>query len=112
MEMLSRILAGLYLLLPPLAAAVVAWRSRRSHYNRATRGFVLTCGSGAVLGTALTLIYAAAGGGRAPFGQIALTSYVCIGILCLLKGLSWLLKEGAERLLRVRVPVEQRGGGW
>src|SRR3954469_1875195 len=108
LELLSRILAGLYLLLPPLSAAWVAWRFRRTHFNRATRGFAVTCGSGAVLGTALTLIYAAAGGGRAPFGQIALTSYVCIGILCLLKGLSWLLKEGTERLLRVRVPVDQR----
>ena len=61
MEFLSRVLAGLYIALPPLTAGLIAWRHRRSpqpQYARAAGGFVCTCVAGMIIGVALTLIYA------------------------------------------------------
>src|SRR3954453_19175189 len=99
MEFLSRVLAGLYIALPPLTAGLIAWRHRRSpqpQYARAAGGFVCTCVAGVIIGVALTLIYARAIHGHAPLVQVALVSYVSTGVICLLKGFSWLLKEGTE----------------
>jgi alpha-beta hydrolase superfamily lysophospholipase len=115
MEFLSRVLAGLYLALPPLTAGLIAWRHRRSpqpQYARAAAGFVFTCVAGMIIGVGLTLIYAHAIQGHAPLVQLALASYVAVGVICLLKGFSWLLKEGTERALRVRVAPAERGGAW
>jgi fermentation-respiration switch protein FrsA (DUF1100 family) len=115
MEFLSRVLAGLYIALPPLTAGLIAWRHRRApqaQFGRAAAGFIGTCIAGMAIGVGLTLFYAHALGGHAPFVQLALTSYVAVGILCLLKGVSWLLKEGTERALRVRVAPNERGAAW
>ena len=115
MELLSRVLAGLYIALPPLSAGLIAWRHRRlplPQYARAATGFVCTCVAGTIIGVALTLIYARAIDGHAPLVQVALVSYISIGVLCLLKGFSWLLKEGTERALRVRVTPGERGAAW
>lgn len=112
MEWLSRLLAGIYLAAPPTAAAIAAWRARKAPVAKASVGFMVSCAAGSVVGTVIAVVFARAVDGHAPFGQIALTVYVCIGVLCTFKGLAWLLREGAERLFRVRVPVGQRNGWW
>src|SRR5688500_4010179 len=102
MELLSRILAAMYLALPPLAAAVAVYRWRRLRSAHHIVGFLLTCVSGTILGAFVSLLYARATDTRAPLGQILLTIYLAVAVLSLLKGASWLLKEGIDRLLRVR----------
>ena len=82
MEWLSRILAGLYLIAPPAAAVLAAWRARKAPFAKASVGFMVSCGAGSVIGTVIAVVFARAVDGRAPFGQIALTVYVCTGVLC------------------------------
>jgi alpha-beta hydrolase superfamily lysophospholipase len=101
MELLSRILAGMYLALPPAAVAVAVYRWRRTRSAHPLVGFLLTCVSGTILGGFIALLYARATDTRAPLGQIGLTVYLAVGVLSMLKGISWLLKQGIDRLLRV-----------
>lgn len=115
MELLSRLLAGMYFVLPPAWAGWAAWQSRHAPVGRPSRAvfaFMATCFSGSLLGTLLVLVYAYASRAHAPLVQIALGAYVFIGVLCVLKALHWLLREGTERAFVVRVPVSQRGGWW
>ena len=102
MESISRILAGMYLALPVAAAAVAVYRWRRTHSAHPLVGFLLTCVSGTILGAFIALLYARATDTRAPVGQIALTVYLAVGVLSMLKGMSWLLRQAIDRLLRVR----------
>jgi fermentation-respiration switch protein FrsA (DUF1100 family) len=114
MFLLSRILAGMYLTAPLLAVVLAVWQTRRGKAQTGLPstqplfGFMLTLISSVVLSSSIVLIYAHATDARASAGQVALTCYVFVGVLSLLKGFNWLLREGADRLFlltgRWRIP--------
>src|SRR5687768_3106895 len=115
MELISRILAGMYLALPVAAAAVAVYRWRRTRSAHPLVGFLLSCVSATILGTFIALLYARATDTRAPLDQIALTVYLAVGVLSMLKGASWLMKKGIDRLLRPRRREGEPAplpGGW
>ena len=75
-------------------------------------GFLLTCLSSAVLGSAIVLVYARATEARAKVSQVALTCYIFVAVLSLLKGVSWLLKEGTNRLFLLSGKWRRLGPSW
>ena len=78
----------------------------------ALAGFTATCVTSSVIGAGLAVAYAWVTGGRAPFTQLLLAAYVCNGVICLMKAVAWLLREGLDRAFHVRVPPQARGGWW
>lgn len=118
MFLLSRILAGLYLATPPAAAALAVWQARRARppqsplAHKPIVAFLLTCVSSLILGSAIVLVYAHATEARPSVGQVALTCYVFVAVLSLLKGLSWLLKEGTSRLFLLSGKWRRLGPSW
>ena len=104
---LGVILAALYIATPAAVAGVVAYQSTRARSARPAAGFLITCVSGLVIGTAMATLFAVAVSGHVRVTQVLITSYFAVAALSLLKGLSWLLERGAMRLLRVAPPAEQ-----
>ncbi len=101
MSTVASLLAALYIALPLAGVAVAMWLARRQHNPKPIVSFGLSVFSAGVMSAAICLLMAQATGGSASIGQILLTAYLLIGVLTLLKGFSWLLKEGAERLFIV-----------
>ncbi len=103
MLLLSRILASIYLAAPLLALALAVWQSRRRKARPAILstqplfGLLLTLISSMVLALSIVLVYAKATDAKASIGQLALTCYLFIGVISLLKGFNWLLRAGADR---------------
>ena len=60
----------------------------------------------------MDLIYAQRHRGTGHLAQVALTCYVFAGVLSLLKGASWLLKEGAGRLFLLSGRWRRPGKAW
>lgn len=112
MSSLANALYVLYLLVPLAALGLALRAARRAGRTRPIRAFMLTCTSGTILGCGLVFAYAFVTHAYPGLFQIALTCYVAIAVLCILKGVNWLLREGLERGCRVRVPADRRGGLW
>jgi hypothetical protein len=71
--------------------------------------------SAALIGSSLCYFYATATSSRISVAQVGLTCYLLAGVMSLLKGVSWLLKEGAERAWLVhptQTAGRPRGLGW
>jgi fermentation-respiration switch protein FrsA (DUF1100 family) len=101
MQLLGIILATVYVCTPVVVAAVVTYLSVRARSGRPAAGFLITCGSGLVLGAAMTTLYAGAVGGQIRIAQVLVTTYFAVAVLSLLKGLSWLLERGTFRLFKL-----------
>jgi alpha-beta hydrolase superfamily lysophospholipase len=101
MRPLGIILATLYVCTPVVVAAIVTYLSVRARSAHPAAGFLVTCGSGLVLGAAMATLYAVAVGGEVRIGQALVTAYFAIAALSLLKGLSWMLERGTLRLFGV-----------
>lgn len=101
MGLVGVILAAVYVATPAVAAGVVAYRAARARSVRPAAGFLITCASGLVIGTAMATLFAVAVSGNVRVGQVLVTAYFAVAALSLLKGLSWLLERGALRLFGV-----------
>ena len=115
MRLLHHLLTALYVALPIVAAAWAAVLARRQKSAKPAAGFLLTCVSAAVIGVALCYFYATATSSVMSVGQVGLTCYLLAGVMSMLKGLSWLLKEAAERAWFVhptQTAGRARGLGW
>jgi len=118
MFLLSRILACIYLAAPLLALALAVWQTRRAKpqpgvpSTQPLFGLMLTLISSVVLASSIVLVYARGTDARASVGQVALTCYVFIGVISLLKGFNWLLREGADRLFLLTGRWRQPGPGY
>lgn len=115
MSTVASLLAALYIALPLVGVAVAMWLSRRQHNPKPVVSLGLSTFSAGVISAAICLLMARATGGSTSFGQILLTAYLLTGVLVLLKGFSWLLKEGSERLFVVhpsQAAGQRRGVGW
>ena len=113
MALLSYILAALYLAAPLAAVGWAVYTSRRPWHGPPAKppvvALVVTAVSGLALGAALTILYAVAVGGRVSAGQVLVTSYLAVAVLCVLKTFSWLLEHGSMLLfgLHRRAPTPQ-----
>lgn len=115
MSIVASFLAALYIALPLVGAAVAVLLARRQHNPKPIVAFGLSAFSAGFISVAICLLMAKVIGGSATIGQILLTAYLLTGVLALLKGISWLLKEGAERVFVVHVSQSigrPRGMGW
>ena len=107
MRVVGFILSVVYVMTPAAVAAYAVVRAARARSVRPAAGFLITCFSGLVIGTAMASIFAVAVAGRVRVGQVFVTAYFAIAALCLLKGLSWLLERGSLRLMGVAKKPEQ-----
>ena len=101
MGLVAVILAALYLATPAAVGGFIAYRSVRARSVKPAAGFLITCASGLVIGTAMATVFAVAVSGGVRVGQALVTAYFATAALLLLKGLSWLLERGALRLMGV-----------
>jgi fermentation-respiration switch protein FrsA (DUF1100 family) len=108
-------LVSLYIVLPLAAAALALVRARRERSMKPVIGFVLHCGSSAVVAITACVVFGRAAGLHVPLSQYALAAYLLIGVLSVLWGVSWLLRQAIDRLLYVH-PAQHgsrpRGGDW
>lgn len=115
MRLLHLLLTALYIALPVLAALLAGVTARRQKSGRPLVAFGITCVSATLIAAALCYFYVTATASTISVAQVARTCYLLAGVMALLKGLSWLLKEGAERVWRVH-PGQSvgrpRGAGW
>src|SRR5687768_2143414 len=99
------IIVTIYLALPVGALALAIWRRARRGERGGIGNWVMTGVAGLALSAAMSLIYAAASGGRVVIGQIFLAAYFAAGMLLLLKlfdaGVRWGLRTA------LRVPVRK-----
>jgi fermentation-respiration switch protein FrsA (DUF1100 family) len=99
------ILVCFYVLLPVAVGAVAGLRAWRARSVRLARPFLMTAVSAAALSIGLVTAYAVAAGAKPLIAQILLGAYFGTAMLLTLKGLDWLLREGTERVLRLRRPA-------
>lgn len=107
MAVLSRLLILLHLIAPLAAAAVIARRGRRQR-REATAAAVILLVMAFALGFAATVAYSIWLRGRVQPGQVLITSYAVLCVVCVLWGLNVLLKISYDRLFRIR--RSRRGG--
>jgi len=107
LHLLHQLIVVVYVALPPAAVAAAVVRRRRG----ALAGILLTFLMGMTIGAALSVVFAAAVGGRVPLLQMALAGYFTTSLLLLLKlfdrGLRWgtraALRTGAKDAPRRRL---------
>jgi hypothetical protein len=80
------IIVAMYLALPAGALTFSIWRWARTKKRAEVSGLVMTAIAGLALSTAMSLIYAAAAGGRVVLTQVGIGAYFAVGMLLLLKG--------------------------
>lgn len=116
MQFTHLVVIAFYFAVPAAAGATAAWRARRAGSPKPLLAFALSVVSAAVIGTSLNLLYAVFTGARAQVVQVLLTSYLLLGVLCLLKAFNWAMKDGFDRLFRLRRPAVgphvPHGWGW
>ncbi len=105
-------IVAVYLALPAVALVWSIWQRARGRRG-ALGGLILTTIAGVVLSGALSLIYAAASGGKVVWTQILIGAYFAIGMLLLLKGFDWGVRMGLRKLLAIRKRSEEENlSGW
>lgn len=97
LHLLHLLVVVIYVALPIAAIALAALRPQR---RGVVAGTVLTVLMGMTIGSALSVVYAAAAGGRVPIAQMALTGYFTISLLLLLKLFDRFLRWGTRAALR------------
>src|SRR6266568_3797193 len=86
-----------------LPVAVLGWsiyRARQLGRGEPLVGFLITCLSGVILGTAVVLLYALVFRENVRPGVVVRNWYFLIGLLCLMGVLRRGVREGMWRLLR------------
>src|SRR3954470_12169313 len=107
MAIVSRLLILLHLLAPIVAAAVIVRRGRRQRRDAAVAAIILL-GLALAVGFAATVAYSIWARGRVQVGQVLITAYAVLCVVCVLWGLNVLLKNAYDALFRVR--RYRRGG--
>ncbi len=92
------LIVAAYLLLP-VGALVWSVRKRMGGDRRMLRSLVLTGIAGVLLSLGMSLIYAIAADGRVLVGQVLLGAYFATGLLLLLKGFDWGVRQALLRSL-------------
>lgn len=95
------ILVALYLGIVPAGMIYALVQSRRLGRVTPAASLLVTCLVGIVLGTAVSVIYAAAVQGRIVVAQVALAAYFASGMLLLIKACDRLLRRTLVRVFRV-----------
>jgi len=111
---LHRILLIAYAVLPVAALALALHRGRKHQTAEPLASFIITCFSGVILGTAIVIVYAVVLHGTVRAAEVARSWYFMIGLLCLVGGFRWIVREAALRMLRVKRdergrPLSRRG---
>src|SRR4051812_37580350 len=101
MSVLSKLLLLLHVLAPLVATAVIAKRTRRQRRDAAA-AVVILLGLALAVGFAATASYSIWLRGRVQVGQVLLTTYAVLCVVCVLWGFNVLLKGGIDALFRVR----------
>ena len=95
-------IAVFYLALPVLAAGWAAYRARRTGSRLPIVGFALSVGTAGAVALGMHWAYGWLVGGTVRAGQVAVTLYLAVGVLAMFRAVAWGLKEGVDRLMRVR----------
>ena len=95
------LLIALYLALPITALLFALFFARRRRSAWPIVDLSITVLSAIFLGIVVCLLFGHFTDLHVPFSQYVVASYVSVSVLLLLKGASWLLRQGFERLFRV-----------
>jgi len=112
LRILHDILLAFYFTAPVLAAMIDALRARKLKRGSPGAWLVGVVLAGVIVGTAITVLYAVAVGGRVRVGQAMLGSYFAIGMLLLLRGFDYLIQRLIAWSLRINQNPEKPSFGF
>src|SRR5438874_10906563 len=111
-RILHYLVVGVYIAAPIAAIVVDAIRAKKRQRTAPGGWLVGVILTGAVVGTAMAVLYALAVGGKIRVGQAILASYFAVGMLVVLRVFDHLLQRGLRAAFRVNRTVERPSIGF
>ncbi|HEY8750805.1 MAG TPA: alpha/beta fold hydrolase [Tepidisphaeraceae bacterium] len=100
----------LYLAVPVISVALVAWVARMNRRAHPVHMLIRACTIGAFLGGTVAFLYMSLAGARIPLSQMLIAVYLGISAMCVVYGANWLLWHFTSRVFRINAKTG-RGGG-